>query len=188
MREIVVNHWLVSTLKINRDFYKYPVSLRVVKGELKPTIVTKKIKIMAVERTLTILKPDCVRKNLIGEVTRRIQEAGFKIVAMKMTRLTKDTAGGFYAVHKERPFFGELVEFMSSGACVPMILEKENAIADFRKFIGATNPAEAEEGTIRADFADSVGENIVHGSDSVENGKIEAAYFFAESEVVANQA
>jgi nucleoside-diphosphate kinase len=145
-------------------------------------------KTMAVERTLTILKPDCVRKNLIGEVIKRIQEAGFSIKAMKLTRLTEDTAGGFYAVHKERPFFGELVEFMSSGPCVPMILEKENAIADFREFIGATNPAEAEEGTIRADFADSVGENIIHGSDSVENGKIEAAYFFPESEVVANNA
>ncbi|MDZ7756162.1 nucleoside-diphosphate kinase [Rhodohalobacter sp.] len=143
---------------------------------------------MAKERTLTILKPDCVRKGLIGEVTKRIQEAGFKILAMKMTRLTKDTAGGFYAVHKERPFYDELCEFMSSGACVPMILEKENAIEDFREFIGATNPDEAEEGTIRADFADSVGENIIHGSDSVENGKIEANYFFAESEVVANQA
>lgn len=143
---------------------------------------------MAVERTLTILKPDCVRKNLIGEVTRRIQEAGFRIVAMKMTRLTEDTAGGFYAVHKERPFFDELVEFMSSGPCVPMILEKENAIKDFREFIGATDPSEAEEGTIRADFADSVGENIIHGSDSVENGKKEAAYFFSESEVVANKA
>lgn len=143
---------------------------------------------MAVERTLTILKPDCVRKNLIGEVTQRIQEAGFRIVAMKMTRLTKDTAGGFYAVHKERPFFDELIEFMSSGPCVPMILEKENAIADFREFIGATDPSEAEEGTIRADFADSVGENIIHGSDSVENGKKEAAYFFNKAEVVANKA
>jgi len=141
---------------------------------------------MAVERTLTILKPDCVRKNLTGAVIAQIQEAGFKVKAMKMTRLTKDTAGGFYAVHKERPFFGELVEFMSSGPCVPMILEKENAISDFRELIGATNPADAAEGTIRAQFADSVGENIVHGSDSVENGKIEAAYFFAESEVVAN--
>lgn len=143
---------------------------------------------MAVKRTLTILKPDCVRKELIGEVTRRIQEAGFKIVAMKMARLTKDTAGGFYAVHKERPFYDELCEFMSSGPCVPMILEKENAIEDFRTFIGATDPADAEEGTIRADFADSVGENIIHGSDSVENGKKEAAYFFTEAEVVANKA
>lgn len=143
---------------------------------------------MAIERTLTILKPDCVRKELIGEVTRRIQEAGFKIVAMKMTRLTKDTAGGFYEVHKERPFYDELCEFMSSGPCVPMILEKENAIEDFRTLIGATNPEEAEEGTIRSDFADSLGENIIHGSDSVENGKKEAAYFFSESEVVANKA
>ncbi|MDR8392749.1 nucleoside-diphosphate kinase [Aliifodinibius sp. S!AR15-10] len=143
---------------------------------------------MAVERTLTILKPDCVRKKLIGEVTRRIQEAGFRIVAMKMTRLTQDTAGGFYAVHKDKPFYDELCEFMSSGPCVPMILKKENAIEDFREFIGATNPEEAEEGTIRADFADSVGENIIHGSDSVENGKIEAAYFFSEADVVANKA
>ena len=143
---------------------------------------------MAVERTLTILKPDCVRKELVGEVTRRIQEAGFTIVAMKMTRLTEDTAGGFYAVHKERPFYEELCEFMSSGPCVPMILEKENAIADFRELIGATDPGEADEGTIRADFADSVGENIIHGSDSVENGKKEAAFFFSEAEVVANKA
>lgn len=141
---------------------------------------------MAIERTLTILKPDCVKKGLIGEVTKRIQDAGFTILAMKLTRLTADTAGGFYAVHKERPFYGELCEFMSSGACVPMILEKENAVADFRTFIGATNPAEAEAGTIRAEFADSLGENIIHGSDSIENGLIEGAYFFAESDVVAN--
>jgi nucleoside-diphosphate kinase len=141
---------------------------------------------MAIERTLTILKPDCVRKGLIGEVTKRIQDAGFSIKAMKLTRLTKTTAGGFYAVHKERSFFAELVDFMSSGACVPMILEKENAIVDFRTLIGATNPAEAEPGTIRADFADSVGENIIHGSDSVGNGVIEAAYFFTASDVIAN--
>jgi nucleoside-diphosphate kinase len=143
---------------------------------------------MAVERTLTILKPDCVRKKLIGTVIEQIQKAGFEIKAMKLTRLTEDTAGGFYAVHKERPFFGELVEFMSSGACVPMILEKENAISDFRELIGATNPKEAAEGTIREKFADSIGENIIHGSDSVENGRIEAAYFFPESDVVANNA
>lgn len=143
---------------------------------------------MAVQRTLAILKPDCVRKGLIGEVTRRIQEAGFRIVAMKMTRLTMDTAGGFYAVHRERPFYKELCTFMSSGPCVPMVLEKENAVADYRKLIGATNPAEADEGTIRKLYADSVGENIVHGSDSEENGKIEAAYFFSESEIVANKA
>ncbi|MEX2640333.1 MAG: nucleoside-diphosphate kinase [Balneolales bacterium] len=143
---------------------------------------------MAKERTLAILKPDCVRKNLTGEVIRRIQEAGFRILAMKMTRLTAATAGGFYKVHKERPFYGELCEFMSSGPCVPMILEKENAVADYRRLIGATNPADAEEGTIRRDFADSVGENMVHGSDSVENGISEGAFFFPDSEVVANQA
>lgn len=143
---------------------------------------------MPKQRTLAILKPDCVKKNLVGEVTRRIQEAGFEIKAMKMTRLTKETAGGFYAVHKERPFFGELVEFMTSGPCVPMVLEKENAVEDFRTLIGATDPAEADAGTIRKEFADSKGENIVHGSDSAENGKIESAYFFTESEIVANEA
>lgn len=143
---------------------------------------------MAIERTLTILKPDCVRKGLIGEVTKRIQDAGFEIKAMKLTRLTKDTAGGFYAVHRERPFFEELTTFMSSGPCVPMILEKENAVSDFRKFIGATNPSDAEAGTIRKDFADSVGENIIHGSDSVENAAIEGSYFFTGAEVVANEA
>ena len=139
------------------------------------------------ERTLTILKPDCVRKELIGEVTRRIQEAGFKIVAMKLVKLTKKEAEGFYDVHRGRPFFEELTTFMSSGPCVPMVLLKENAVTDFRELIGATNPAEAAEGTIRKAFADSVGENIVHGSDSVENGKLESNYFFAEHEIVANQ-
>ena len=142
---------------------------------------------MAVEQTLAICKPDCVRKGLVGEVIKRVQDAGFKIVALKMTQLTKKTAEGFYAVHKERPFFDELTTFMSSGPCVPMVLEKENAIADYRELIGATNPEEAEEGTIRSDYADSVGENIVHGSDSVENGRIEADYFFARSEIVANK-
>lgn len=142
---------------------------------------------MALERTLTILKPDCVRKELVGEVTRRIQEAGFRILAMKMTRLTRSTAGGFYEVHKGKPFYEDLCEFMSSGPCVPMVLEKENAVADFRALIGATNPAEAEQGTIRADFADSIGENIVHGSDSPENGRKESAYFFSEEEIVANR-
>lgn len=140
------------------------------------------------ERTLTILKPDCVRKNLTGEVIRRIEEAGFRIRAMKLTRLTRTTAEGFYAVHRGRPFFDELCEFMSSGPCVPMILEKENAVEDFRTFIGATNPAEAEAGTIRAEFADSIGENIIHGSDSAENARAEGAYFFPEADLVANSA
>lgn len=143
---------------------------------------------MAHERTLAILKPDCVRKDLIGEVLRRIQEAGFAIRALKMVNMTKAEAEGFYAVHEGKPFFDDLTDFMSSGPCVPVVLEKENAIADFRELIGATNPAEADDGTIRSDFADSIGENIVHGSDSVENGQKEAGYFFPEHEIVANKA
>ncbi len=132
-----------------------------------------------VERTLAILKPDCVRKRLIGEVLSRIEHAGFKILAIKKVRLTKETAGGFYAIHRDKPFYNGLVEFMSSGPCVPIALEKENAVADFRKLIGATDPKEAKEGTIRKLYADNKGENIIHGSDSPENGKIEIAYFFS---------
>jgi len=143
---------------------------------------------MAHERTLALLKPDCVRKDLIGEVLRRIQEAGFAIRALKMVNMTKAEAEGFYAVHEGKPFFDDLTDFMSSGPCVPVVLEKENAIADFRELIGATNPEEADDGTIRSDFADSIGENIVHGSDSVENGQKEAGYFFPEHEIVANKA
>jgi nucleoside-diphosphate kinase len=141
---------------------------------------------MAVERTLAILKPDCVRKNLAGEVLSRIEKAGFKILAMKMVRLTKETAGGFYAVHRERPFYGELTTFMSSGKCVPIALEKENAVADFRTLIGATDPKDAAPGTVRRDLASSKGENIVHGSDSAENGRIEIGFFFAEKELIEN--
>ena len=139
---------------------------------------------MALERTLAILKPDCVRKHLQGEVIARIQKAGFNVLGMKQIRLTKETAGAFYAVHKGRPFYDGLVEFMSSGSCMPIALEKENAVADFRKLIGATDPKEAVEGTIRKLFADNKGENIVHGSDSPENGKIEVAFFFSERELV----
>lgn len=139
---------------------------------------------MAVERTLAILKPDCVRKKLQGEVLARIQKAGFNVLAMKQTRLTKETAGGFYAVHKGRPFYAGLVEFMSSGPCVPIALEKENAVADFRSLIGATDPAEAAQGTIRKLFADNKGENIVHGSDSPVNGRIEISFFFSEAELI----
>ena len=141
---------------------------------------------MAIERTLAILKPDCVRKNLVGEVIRRIQEDGFTVRAMKMVQLTKKEAEGFYAVHRGRPFFDELTDFMSSGPCVPVVLEKEDAISSFRTLIGATDPAEAEEGTIRRAFADNKGQNIVHGSDSPENGRLEAAYFFPEHDIVAN--
>lgn len=136
------------------------------------------------ERTLAILKPDCVRKNLQGEVLSKVQKAGFKVLGLRQIRLTKETAGAFYAVHKGRPFYDVLVEFMSSGPCVPIALEKENAVADFRRLIGATDPKDAADGTIRKLFADNKGENIVHGSDSVENGRIEVSFFFAERELV----
>ena len=137
-----------------------------------------------IERTLAILKPDCVRKHLIGEVVARIEKAGFKVLAIKKVRLTKESAGGFYAVHKGRPFYDGLVEFMSSGPCVPIALEKENAVADYRALIGATDPKDAAPGTIRKLFADNKGENIVHGSDSPENGVIEINYFFSSKELV----
>ena len=137
-----------------------------------------------VERTLAILKPDCVRKNLTGEVIAKIEKVGFRILGMKKVRLTKQSAGGFYAVHKGRPFYDGLVDFMSSGPCVPIALEKENAVADYRKLIGATDPKDADPGTIRKLYADNKGENIVHGSDSPENGRIEIAYFFSEKELI----
>jgi nucleoside-diphosphate kinase len=142
---------------------------------------------MALERTLAILKPDTVKRNLMGEVVARIEKAGFRILAMKMVKLTGETAGGFYAVHRGRPFYDDLVTFMSSGPCVPIALEKENAVADFRALIGATDPKDAAPGTIRKQFAASKGENIVHGSDSPENGRIEIAYFFSEKELVEHR-
>ncbi|HIE50180.1 MAG TPA: nucleoside-diphosphate kinase [Armatimonadetes bacterium] len=139
------------------------------------------------ERTLAILKPDCVRKQLIGQVLDRIERAGFRILALRMTWLTREQAEAFYAVHRERDFYPDLVEFMTSGPCVVMALEKENAVADFRALIGATDPAEAAEGTIRHQFADSKQCNIVHGSDTVENGQKEVAFFFGEGEIVRNR-
>ena len=139
------------------------------------------------ERTLAILKPDCVRRNLNGQVISRIEKAGFRILGLRMVRLDKNTAGAFYDVHRGRPFFDELVAFMSSGACVPLALEREDAVAEFRKLIGATDPAEAAPGTIRKDFASSKGENIVHGSDSAENGRMEIGFFFSEKELVGNR-
>jgi nucleoside-diphosphate kinase len=142
---------------------------------------------MAIERTLAILKPDCVRKNLQGEVIARIQKAGFTILGMKEVRLGPISAGAFYAVHKGRPFYDSLVEFMCSGPVVPIALEKENAVADYRTLIGSTDPKDAAPGTIRKDFADNKGENCVHGSDSVENGKIEVAFFFSEKEIAENR-
>ncbi|MCA0383795.1 MAG: nucleoside-diphosphate kinase [Bacteroidetes bacterium] len=133
-------------------------------------------------RTFTMIKPDAMADGHAGAILDQIIKAGFKIVAMKQTRLSIEKAGDFYAVHKERPFFGELTEFMSSGPIVAAILEKENAVADFRTLIGATNPANAEEGTIRKRFARSVGENAVHGSDSDENAAIEGNFFFSAFE------
>ena len=142
---------------------------------------------MAVERTLAILKPDCVRRNLAGAVLARIEQAGFTILGIKMVKLTRESAGGFYAVHRERGFFADLVAFMGSGPCIPIALEKENAVADFRTLIGATDPREAAPGTVRKDFASSKQENIVHGSDSPENGRAEIAFFFSEKELIENR-
>ena len=136
------------------------------------------------DRTLAILKPDCIRKNLVGEVIARMQKEQFRLVGMKMLRLTREAAGQFYAVHRQRPFYNDLIDYMTSGPCVPLVLEKENAFEEFRRFIGATDPKEAAPGTIRRDFADSKQENIVHGSDSPENAAREIAYFFSERELV----
>lgn len=130
-------------------------------------------------RTFTMIKPDAVGAGNIGNILQMINNAGFRIVAMKYTKLSIDQAGQFYAVHSARPFYGELTEFMSSGPIVAAILEKDNAVEDFRKLIGATNPADAAEGTIRKMYAKSIGENAVHGSDSDENAKIEGDFFFS---------
>ena len=140
------------------------------------------------ERTLAIIKPDAVAAGHAGKILDRILAEGFAVRAMALVQLTQAQAEGFYAVHAERPFFGELTSFMSSGPCVPLVLEREDAVAHWRTVIGATNPAQAEEGTIRKQFATSMGENAVHGSDSPENGVKEGRYFFAESEIVANGA
>lgn len=136
------------------------------------------------ERTLCIIKPDAVKKNVQGNIIQRILDEGFKVLGMKLVHLNKDQAGKFYEVHKERPFYGELVDFMTSGPCIPIALEKENAVTAWRTLIGATDPAQAEENTIRKLFANSKSENAVHGSDSVENGKLEVNFFFAESDLL----
>ena len=133
-------------------------------------------------RTFTMIKPDAVENGHIGAITDHIIKAGFRIVAMKLTKLSTERAGEFYAVHSERPFYGELVDFMSSGPIVAAILEKDNAVDDFRTLIGATNPAAAADGTIRKLFAESIGRNAVHGSDSDDNAKIEGSFFFSQLE------
>lgn len=130
-------------------------------------------------RTFTMIKPDAMKKGVQGQIIDRIIQGGYRIVALKMTKLSSDKAGEFYAVHRERPFYGELVEFMSSGPIIAAILEKDNAVASFRQFIGATDPAKAEDGTIRKLYANSVGENAIHGSDSDENAAIEGNFFFS---------
>ena len=136
------------------------------------------------ERTLCIIKPDAVKGNNAGNIIARIEKEGFRILGMKQMTISKAVAGEFYAVHRERPFYGELVDFMSSGPIVPIALEKTDAVAGWRTLIGATNPAEADEGTIRKLYATSIGENAVHGSDSAENGLIEVSFFFGGHELV----
>ncbi len=138
---------------------------------------------MAIERTISIIKPDAIGKNVIGEIYSRFEKGGLKVIAAKMKHLSKSDAEGFYAVHKERPFFGDLVGFMTSGPVMIQVLEGENAVSKNRELMGATNPSDADAGTIRADFAQSIDENAVHGSDSAENAKIEMDYFFNEDEV-----
>jgi nucleoside-diphosphate kinase len=138
---------------------------------------------MGVERTLSIIKPDGVQKNLIGEIYRRFEGAGLKIIAAKMLQLRKEQAEGFYAVHRERPFFADLVKYMSSGPVVVQVLEGDNAVQVNRQLMGATNPKQAAAGTIRADFAASIEENVVHGSDGPDTAKGEIAFFFAEAEL-----
>ncbi|MEM7185405.1 MAG: nucleoside-diphosphate kinase [Bacteroidota bacterium] len=138
---------------------------------------------MRTDRTFTMLKPDSVEKGNVGPILEKITGAGFRIAAMKLTQMTTAEAQAFYAIHKERPFFGELVEYMTRGPIVAAVLEKDNAVEDFRTLIGATNPAEAAEGTIRNMYADSIGENAVHGSDSDENAEIESQFHFAGKEI-----
>jgi nucleoside-diphosphate kinase len=137
--------------------------------------------------TFAIIKPDAVRLGNLGKIYHKIEKSGFNIIAAKLIKLTLEQAEGFYDVHRERPFFGELTEFMSSGKCMVLALEKDNAVAEWRKTIGATDPSEAEEGTIRKEFATSIGENAVHGSDSNENAEKEISYFFTGSELRQNK-
>lgn len=139
---------------------------------------------MAGNRTFSIIKPDATRRNLTGAVTAKLEEAGLRVVASKRIHMSQEQAEGFYAVHKERPFFGDLVSFMTSGPCVVQVLEGDNAMQRNRDIMGATNPADADAGTIRAEFAESIEANSVHGSDSDENAAIEIAYFFNEDEIV----
>ena len=136
------------------------------------------------EQTLSILKPDAVKKGVIGKIVDRFESNGLRVAAMKKLQLSQAEAGNFYIVHKDRPFYGELIEFMTSGPVVAMVLEGENAVAKNRELMGATDPKKAEKGTIRADFAESIDANALHGSDSLENAKVEIAFFFANKEIL----
>ena len=136
------------------------------------------------EQTLSILKPDAVKKGVIGKIVDRFESNGLRVAAIKKLQLSQAEAGNFYIVHKDRPFYGELIEFMTSGPVVAMVLEGENAVAKNRELMGATDPKKAEKGTIRADFAESIDANAVHGSDSLENAKVEIAFFFANKEIL----
>jgi nucleoside-diphosphate kinase len=138
------------------------------------------------ERTLAILKPDCISRNLTGKVLDHLLNSGFKIVALKMVKLNKATAGEFYVVHKDRPFYKDLLDFMTETKVIPMVLEKENAVAELRKTIGATDPKEAEEGTVRKLYAENKQNNIIHASDSLENAGIEISFFFSAKEIIEN--
>ena len=135
------------------------------------------------ERTLAIIKPDAVKRRLVGAILTRVEKEGFTILAMRLQHLTKNEAEGFYEVHRERPFFGSLTDYMSSGPCIPMVLEKESAISSWREIMGATNPEDAEEGTIRKQFGDSLEHNSTHGSDAPETAKFEINYFFVDSKL-----
>ncbi len=139
---------------------------------------------MALERTFSIIKPDATRRNITGKVIAKLEEGGLRVVASKRIHMTREQAEGFYGVHKERPFFGELVDFMMSGPVVVQVLEGENAVARNREIMGATNPAEADAGTIRAEFAESIGENSVHGSDGPDTARDEIKFFFTDDEIV----
>jgi nucleoside-diphosphate kinase len=148
------------------------------------TSISDPRKVMAIERTFSIIKPDATKRNITGKIIDKLESAGLRVVAQKRIRMTREQAEGFYAVHKERPFFGELVEFMSSGPVVVQVLEGENAVAKNREVMGATNPKDAAPGTIRAEYAESLTENSVHGSDGPDTAKQEVAFFFSDDEIV----
>lgn len=152
---------------------------------LKIKILLLRVNISNMQRTLSIIKPDAVRRNITGQINAVIEESGLKIVAQKRIKLTKQQAEKFYEVHKSRPFYGELTDFLSSYPVIVQVLEGKNAVVKYRDIMGATNPKEAKEGTIRKRFANSIGENCVHGSDSEENAKIEISFFFAEYEIIS---